>query len=64
MHPLLQQIKRDLQIKNLELIANGALTKLINFLFDLKYNVYSQLTELCIKHKPGTFSFDEDDYKK
>ena len=45
-------MKRDFKVKNPELIANGTLTKSIDFRFDLQYSSHSQLAELYIKRKP------------
>ena len=50
---LLQQMKRDFEARNQELIADGTLVQPVNFLLDLQHNVHSQLTEIHIKHKPG-----------
>ena len=50
---LLQQMKRDFEARNQELIAEGTLVQPVDFLLDLQHNVHSQLTEIRIKHKPG-----------
>ena len=50
---LLQQMKRDFEARNQELIADGALVQPFDFLLDLQHNVHSQLTEIHIKYKPG-----------
>ena len=50
---LLQQMKRDFEARNQKLIVHGTLVQPMEFLLDLRYNVYSQLTEIHIKHKPG-----------
>ena len=46
-------MKRDFEVRNQKLIADGTLVQLVYFLLDLQYNVHSQLTEIHIKHKPG-----------
>ena len=60
---LLQQIKRDFEARNLELIANGTLVQPVDFLLDLQdtSNVHLQLTDIHIKHKPGaTVQIDKE----
>ena len=47
---LLNQMKHNFQAKNEELIKNGTLTNLINFLLDVRYNDNSQLVQLNIRN--------------
>ena len=50
---LLNQMKHDFEEANEQLIRDKTLTQEIEFLFDLRYSVYSQICEIVLKHKPG-----------
>ena len=46
-------MKRDFEVRNQELIADGTLVQSVDYPLDLRYNVHSQLTQIHIEHKPG-----------
>ena len=61
---LLQQMKRDFEAKNQELIADGTLVQPVDCLLDQWYNVHLQLTKIHVKHKPGALVQIDKEGKK
>ena len=50
---LLKAMKQNFETKNKEKLADGTLTSTVAFLFDIKFNHYTQMCEFHIRHKKG-----------
>ena len=57
---ILQEMRREFQVKNKALVGEGILKKPIDFLFDLTCNPQKQRTTMSIQHKKGAPTVEDD----
>ena len=58
---MLHQMRTQFKKKNREMLEQNEITEPVDFLFNLRYNTYSQLCEIIIDHKEGGPMIETED---